>query len=159
MGKIVFSRVDFRLIHGQVVTRWIKLYPVKTILIVDDFLGNDPFMADIYEMAAPPGTQVLIVDAAHAKDKIAEITGDIFLLSKNIETMLILAEQNVEFSVLDIGGAPSDGGKTLVTNAVFLNQTDIELLEKIEGRGVQVVLQATPEDTPLTVDKAKLKLK
>ncbi|MFT8514958.1 MAG: PTS sugar transporter subunit IIB [Lacticaseibacillus paracasei] len=36
MGKIIFSRIDFRLIHGQVVTKWIKQYPATNIVIIND---------------------------------------------------------------------------------------------------------------------------
>ncbi len=33
------------------------------IIIVDDFLGQDEFMADIYKMAAPSGVEVVILTA------------------------------------------------------------------------------------------------
>lgn len=36
------------------------------IIIVDDFLGQDEFMADIYKMAAPSGVEVVILTAEDA---------------------------------------------------------------------------------------------
>ena len=44
MADIKVARIDFRLIHGQVITKWIKYYPVDMIVIVDDALGSDDFM-------------------------------------------------------------------------------------------------------------------
>ena len=38
MRNIVLTRIDDRLIHGQVVTAWIRRYPINRILIVDDEL-------------------------------------------------------------------------------------------------------------------------
>ena len=48
MAKITLVRVDHRLIHGQVITKWVKIAQAQKIIIVDDFLGQDEFMADIY---------------------------------------------------------------------------------------------------------------
>ena len=75
MAEIKLVRVDYRLIHGQVVARWLKVCPVRRIVLVDDVLGNDEFMSDIYKMAVPKGTDVDIVTIDKAKDKIDNDTG------------------------------------------------------------------------------------
>ena len=62
MAEIKLVRVDYRLIHGQVVARWLKVCPVRRIVLVDDVLGSDEFMSDIYKMAVPKGTDVDIVN-------------------------------------------------------------------------------------------------
>ena len=87
MAEIKLVRVDYRLIHGQVVARWLKVCPVRRIVLVDDVLGNDEFMSDIYKMAVPKGTDVDIV------------TITVFLISKDIETCLKLVEKGVEITV------------------------------------------------------------
>ena len=66
MAKITLVRVDHRLIHGQVITKWVKIAQAQKIIIVDDFLGQDEFMADIYRMAAPSGVEVAILTAEDA---------------------------------------------------------------------------------------------
>ena len=40
MAEIKLVRVDYRLIHGQVVARWLKVCPVRRIVLVDDVLGD-----------------------------------------------------------------------------------------------------------------------
>ena len=60
MRNIVLTRIDDRLIHGQVVTAWIRRYPINRILIVDDELSKNRLMERIYRAAAPVGTEVLI---------------------------------------------------------------------------------------------------
>lgn len=57
------------MIHGQVITKWIRQTPANKILIIDDVLAKDSFMSSIYVMAAPPGIEVMIdtVDDAVAK--------------------------------------------------------------------------------------------
>lgn len=41
MPDIRLVRVDFRLMHGQVVTAWLKQVSANAILIVDDQLAAD----------------------------------------------------------------------------------------------------------------------
>ena len=53
MKNIVLTRIDDRLIHGQVVTAWIKQYPINKILIIDDELSQNRLMERIYKAAAP----------------------------------------------------------------------------------------------------------
>lgn len=60
MSKIVLTRVDSRLIHGQVVTKWLQQLGANEILVVSDELEQDEFLQSIYLMAAPPGVSVVI---------------------------------------------------------------------------------------------------
>ena len=60
MANIKLARVDFRLMHGQVVTGWLHQVNADTILIVNDELAKDKFLAQVFLMAAPPGVKVLI---------------------------------------------------------------------------------------------------
>ena len=47
MGSINLIRADFRLIHGQVITKWLKEANAKKIVILNDELAQDTFMASI----------------------------------------------------------------------------------------------------------------
>ena len=72
MRNIVLTRIDDRLIHGQVVTAWIKQYPINRILIIDDELSQNRLMQRIYKAAAPMGIEVLIQACAQAIDFLKE---------------------------------------------------------------------------------------
>ena len=50
MGKLNMVRVDYRMVHGQIVAKWI-VCPVDRLILADDRLVDDPFMGDIYRMA------------------------------------------------------------------------------------------------------------
>lgn len=58
MASIVLCRIDSRLIHGQVVTKWVGQSQANRIAVVSDELDADPFMKNIYLMAAPPSIKV-----------------------------------------------------------------------------------------------------
>ncbi len=44
MANIVLCRIDSRLIHGQVVTKWVGQSQANRIAVVSDELDSDPFM-------------------------------------------------------------------------------------------------------------------
>ena len=58
MADINLVRIDFRLIHGQVVTKWVKQANANRIIIVNDMLAKDEFLASVYKMAAPSNVKV-----------------------------------------------------------------------------------------------------
>ena len=63
-------RVDFRMIHGQVITQWVKKFSTQYIIAVDDELAEDDFMQEVYKMAAPRGVKVEILSIAKAVEKV-----------------------------------------------------------------------------------------
>lgn len=87
MANITLTRIDSRLIHGQVIVKWSRIANGNRIVIVDDELEKDSFMVDIYQMAAPSGMSVEIYSTTRAaeefkKDKIGE--GKILLLFRTL---------------------------------------------------------------------------
>ena len=66
MRNIVLARIDDRLIHGQVVTAWVKQTNGNRIVIADDPLTKDTFMQRLLKAAAPPGITVDILTTADA---------------------------------------------------------------------------------------------
>lgn len=82
MEGIKLVRIDFRLIHGQVITKWSNKISATRIVVVNDALSKDEFMADIYVMAAPPGMTVDVIsidekdvqDLLSIQDTGAEVT-------------------------------------------------------------------------------------
>ncbi len=60
---IALTRVDFRLIHGQVITRWLKQCDINEIVTIDTELSKDIFMQDVFKMAAPKGVKISVVSS------------------------------------------------------------------------------------------------
>ena len=53
MRNVVLTRVDERLIHGQVMTSWLKLCNANVILIIDAGSASNAFLKRILFAAAP----------------------------------------------------------------------------------------------------------
>jgi len=64
--KIGLARIDDRLIHGQVATRWTKETNVTRIIVVSDEVAADTVRKTLLTQVAPPGVTAHVVDVAKA---------------------------------------------------------------------------------------------
>ena len=69
MKNIKLTRVDFRLIHGQVMTRWVVNLGITKIVVIDDNSAHNPILSRILVNAVPNGTVVNVYDQDSAIKK------------------------------------------------------------------------------------------
>ena len=58
---IKLARIDDRLIHGQVVTTWVKQHGIEQIIIVNDVIAKDQVQATVMQLAGPAGVKVVLL--------------------------------------------------------------------------------------------------
>jgi mannose/fructose/N-acetylgalactosamine-specific phosphotransferase system component IIB len=54
------SRIDDRLIHGQVVEGWVNFLKATGIFVADDRVASNAFQRSIMELSVPQGLKVAI---------------------------------------------------------------------------------------------------
>ena len=57
MPNIMLTRIDNRLIHGQVATQWTGVIGANLLLVANDAVANDQFRQGLMNMAAPSYAQ------------------------------------------------------------------------------------------------------
>lgn len=57
MPNIVLTRIDNRLIHGQVATAWCGVVGANLLLVANDSVATDEFRQGLMNMAAPAYAQ------------------------------------------------------------------------------------------------------
>ena len=156
MADIVLIRADFRLIHGQVITKWAKQTIANKILIVDDMLAKDSFMSSIYTMSAPPGMEVVIdtVEDVVSKWK-ADGYGNcrLFILIKDVPTIYTLFKKGFPVKELQIGGLGAAPGRKVVFGPITLDQSDAVKLKEMQDSGIRVYLHQVPDDPSMEFTK------
>lgn len=161
MSIINFARIDHRLIHGQVMTKWLKIALANKIVIVDDYLATESFMLDVYKLSAPSDVEVDIIST----DRIQEFLNEekdknnkIFLLFKDVDNAYRAYKNGLGFKFLQLGGIPKDENRKSVFTAVSLGENEINKLSEMEN-DVEIVLQIIPEESKMTFKDAKEKYK
>lgn len=119
--SIELTRVDFRLIHGQVITRWLTQCQINEIVTIDNELAKDLFMQEVFKMAAPKGVKITIVDDVTAVKK--QEAGDfdkkrVMVLFKGVNQLNKAVEAGLKLDKVQIGGL----GGGMVYNQDLVNQ-------------------------------------
>ena len=150
--KIGLARIDDRLIHGQVATRWTKETNVTRIIVVSDEVAADNVRKTLLTQVAPPGVTAHVVDVAkmirvwnnpkYGKDKV-------MLLFTNPTDVVRLVEEGVTIPSVNIGGMAFRQGKTQVNNAVSVDAKDIEAFKKLNDRGIELEVRKVSSDQKL----------
>ncbi|MBS0910027.1 PTS mannose transporter subunit IIAB [Tatumella sp. JGM118] len=150
--KIGLARIDDRLIHGQVATRWTKETNVSRIIVVSDEVAADEVRKTLLTQVAPPGVTAHVVDVA----KMIRVYNNpkyagqrVMLLFTNPADVERLAEAGVKITSVNIGGMAFRQGKTQVTNAVSVDQQDIDAFNKLNARGIELEVRKVSSDQKL----------
>lgn len=151
---IGLARIDDRLIHGQVVTRWTKETNIKRIIVVSDEVSNDIVRKKLLTQVAPPGVTAHVVcvskairvynNPKYAKDRV-------MLLFTNPTDVVRLVEGGVTINSVNIGGMAFRQGKIQVNNAVSVDEKDIESFEKLNALGIELEVRKVSSDSPLNM--------
>ena len=157
MADINLVRIDFRLIHGQVVTKWVKQANANRIIIVNDMLAKDEFLASVYKMAAPSNVKVDIftVDDAMAKwttDQFGE--GKVLLLFKNVSDIRNLQRLGFPLPEVQIGGS----GRINTSSGISFDAKDVQLLKEMIAEGSDIHIQVVPTQQKYEIEKVIEKL-
>ncbi|WP_297203495.1 PTS mannose transporter subunit IIAB [uncultured Pluralibacter sp.] len=149
---IGLARIDDRLIHGQVATRWTKETNVTRIIVVSDEVAADTVRKTLLTQVAPPGVTAHVVDVA----KMVRVYNNpqyagqrVMLLFTNPTDVERLVEQGVNITSVNIGGMAFHQGKTQVNNAISVDKKDIEAFEKLNARGIELEARKVSSDPKL----------
>lgn len=159
--SIALTRVDFRLIHGQVITRWLKQCDINEIVTIDTPLSKDDFMQEVFKMAAPKGVKIRILsveEAIEAQDNQEFERNRILLLFKNVQELHAAVQAGLKLEEVQIGGLGGGPGRKAVNNAITLDRTDADLLLALEAGGIKIYFQTTPDYPSETLQHAVAKL-
>ena len=149
---IGLARIDDRLIHGQVATRWTKETNVTRIIVVSDEVAADNVRKTLLTQVAPPGVTAHVVDVA----KMVRVWNNpkyagekVMLLFTNPTDVERLVEDGVGITSVNIGGMAFRQGKTQVNNAVSVDAKDIEAFNKLNARGIELEVRKVSSDQKL----------
>jgi len=159
MGKLNMVRVDYRMVHGQIVAKWIKFRPVDRLILADDSLVDDPFMGDIYRMAVPDRGEVDIVKLGDVQTAIDRKNDTVLLIFKDVASAYTVYKNGLQLPELNVGAVQNSAQRKAVVQGVALTVEEYEKLSEMKAEGVNVFLQPIPENDPVSLGSIEKKLK
>lgn len=153
MKNIVFTRIDDRLLHGQVMVSWIPFLSINEVLIIDDEYAADEFMADLIVEAAPANLDVKVLSVQDSAQYILSESSDtrVLIISRSIESIYKLMEMNVPIQKINVGGLGYLEGRKKYFTSIHMSDNEFELLKEIANKGVSVEVQILPKDKSIEI--------
>jgi PTS system mannose-specific IIB component/fructoselysine and glucoselysine-specific PTS system IIB component len=153
---IVVSRIDDRLIHGQVVIGWGRPLEIDRFVLVDSGVAESTFEQDLYRMAVPVGIEIEFLSPDEAPARLDQVAGQperTLLLTGSVATMIGLQHQRPELiRSVNLGGIHDGPGRREYLRYVYLTGDELEALRAMAQTGVAVSAQDLPTARPVPLD-------
>lgn len=155
MPNIVLTRIDNRLIHGQVATMWTSSVNANLLLVANDKVAADEFRQGLMDMAAPSFAQtryftlektIQVIHKASPSQMIA-------IICETPQDVLTLVEGGVPITKVNIGNMHMASGKKQVSKAVCVDQSDVDAFKKLQQLGIQLEIRRVPSEPAEDVGK------
>lgn len=148
---ISFSRIDDKLVHGQVATTWVRVSGANRIYVVDDMTAKDDFITRIFKATAPQGTKLDVWDLETGLEKVKlveehkQIKG--FILCRSPLEFLAMAKAGINFKEICVGNMAPEGDRIQLQPGIntFANKGERDALRELVDLGVKVFLQIIPD--------------
>ncbi|KPA54411.1 PTS system N-acetylgalactosamine-specific transporter subunit IIB [Photobacterium leiognathi subsp. mandapamensis] len=154
--NIVWTRIDERLLHGQIRITWGKHSGANLILVANDDAAEGPNAAFMQAgMKASAGGEYAVrffsiqktIDVIHK----ASAQQKIFILCNNPTDVARLVEGGVPITHCNVGNMHYHEGKRQINKTVSVDDKDIDAFERMVEKGVTCTIQNTPDQNPINV--------
>ena len=147
---IKLTRIDDRLVHGQVAFTWTPALGIDCLLIANDRVVKDEFQKMTLNLAKPSRVKLLIKsvdDAATFLNDERSKPLNILVLVNNVKDAAALAELVPEIISINLGGLRSKDGSKLISKAFAVNEEDLSIIRNLMERGIELEVRQVPTDT------------
>ena len=148
MANIILTRIDNRLVHGQVGVTWVSSVGANLLVVVDDEVSNDKLQQQLMSITAKSSgidirffsvdKTIRVIHKASSKQRI-------FMIVRTPDTARRLVEGGVPIDQLNVGNMHFSEGKEKLSTKVYVDQKDRDDLQAIKDKGVKVFIQDVPD--------------
>ena len=145
--NILLTRIDNRLVHGQVGVTWTTTLGANLIIVADDEVAENTLQQQLMEVTAQSSgagvrffTLQKTIDVIHK----ASERQNIFIVVKTPREVRKLIEGGVPIKEVNVGNMHFDKGKRQISKKVYVDDNDMEDLKAIRDMGVDIYIQDVP---------------
>ncbi|MDP8162869.1 PTS N-acetylgalactosamine transporter subunit IIB [Pasteurella skyensis] len=148
MPNILATRIDNRLVHGQVGMTWTSWLGANLVLVADDILAEDKVQQNLMDMVLADGVQSRYFSIQKTIDVIhkASPKQKIFLVCRTPQTVLALVEGGVPITAVNVGNLHFAEGKKQIDKTISVTEDDIRCFKALVEKGIPCTVQGIPAD-------------
>lgn len=147
--NILLTRIDNRLVHGQVGVTWTSTIGANLLVVVDDVVANDDIQQKLMGITAETygfGIHFFTIEKTINVIGKAAPHQKIFLICRTPQTVRKLVEGGIDLKDVNVGNMHFSEGKKQISSKVYVDDQDLTDLRFIKQRGVNVFIQDVPGD-------------
>ncbi|MEJ0107070.1 MAG: PTS sugar transporter subunit IIB [Bacteroidota bacterium] len=147
---IKLTRIDDRLLHGQVALTWTPALGADCLLIANDKVAKDEFLKMTMGLAKPAGAKLLIKTLAETiaflkEEKYKHLK--ILLLINSVNDAFTIANELPEITSINFGGIRGKDGSRLISKAIAVTDADVTVIKQMLEKGIELEIRQVPTDT------------
>ncbi|OWY40119.1 PTS N-acetylgalactosamine transporter subunit IIB [Xenophilus sp. AP218F] len=153
MPNIVLSRIDERLVHGQVGVQWVGFAGANLVLVANDEVAEDSIQQNLMEMVLAEGIDIRFWPLQKVIDNIhrAADRQKILIVCKTPGDFRKLVEGGVPIARINVGNMHYAEGKKQIHKTVSVNAEDVRDFQALREKGVECYIQGVPTEPALDV--------
>lgn len=158
MAKMLAVRVDDRLIHGQVITQWVKFFKAQKIVVIDSDVAKDKIQKNVLKFAAPSDLKVSILSVEKAveiwnKNRFGNF--NVFVLFRNVKYIKECFEKGLKFEEISLGQMAIINDRKQIYRQLGFNKNEAKTVLELEKSGVNLYFQMQPTDKKESLEMIK----
>ena len=141
--NILLTRIDNRLVHGQVGVTWTSTIGANLLVVVDDVVANDDIQQKLMGITAETygfGIRFFTIEKTINVIGKAAPHQKIFLICRK------LVEGGIDLKDINVRNMHFSEGKKQISSKVYVDDQDLADLRFIKQRGVNVFIHDVPGD-------------
>ncbi|MGE0968923.1 PTS galactosamine transporter subunit IIB [Klebsiella sp. WOUb02] len=147
--NILLTRIDNRLVHGQVGVTWTSTIGANLLIVVDDDVANDDIQQKLMGITADTygfGIRFFSIEKTIAIIAKAAPHQKIFLICRTPAIVRKLIEGGLSLKDVNVGNMHFSEGKKQISSKVYVDDSDLDDLRFIKHSGVNLFIQDVPGD-------------
>lgn len=147
--NILLTRIDNRLVHGQVGVTWTSAIGANLLVVVDDDVAQDEIQQKLMGITAETygfGIRFFSIEKTINIIGKAAPHQKIFLICRTPQTVRKLIEGGISLKDVNVGNMHFSEGKKQISSKVYVNEQDLQDLQFIKTNGVNIFIQDVPGD-------------
>lgn len=147
----ILHRIDPRLVHATLLEAWVPHIEPQLLMVADRETSDDPRRRTIVQMAARdlPDVQVVPEEAVAARLAALEPEDAAIVVYPSLEAFTAALDGGLSCPRVHIGHLSAEEGRRRVHPSVYVGAPELEAVETLRARGVEVLVQPLPTDPPL----------
>ena len=152
----IFTRIDSRLIHGQVAGTWVPHIAPQTFIAASDNAAHDQLRKSLLLQVAPTSVKTNVLDIAKAGRVYnnPKYTGmkTMFVVESPVDVVRLL-DEGVKINEVNVGSVTFKTGMVQLSDAVYASEEHLDAYRELIKRGVKLMVQQLPNHSPVDLKK------